>query len=118
MRLVASKFLDTYNKILCNQDLNSLFWWPYFKQISLSSKYLVNVAFFIQSDRKVAHITVSNIGLLHKLQDIQHLQIMFITLHPNSNKTMSLQHMLEMGSLFSNACASPCLRPLCGAPVH
>jgi hypothetical protein len=32
---------------------------------------------------------------------------MFITLHPNPNQTMSLQHMLEMGSLFSNPCTSP-----------
>jgi hypothetical protein len=59
----------------------------------------------VQSDRKVQHITVSNTGLMNKLQDIQHLRIMLITLHPN--QTMSLQHMIEMGSLFCNACASP-----------
>jgi hypothetical protein len=31
---------------------------------------------------------------------------MFIPLDPNPNQTMYLQHMLEMGSLFSNACAT------------
>jgi hypothetical protein len=92
--------------------------------IAVTHSYRPSLCSYTGRSKSRAHHTkqLYFAGLMHKLQDIYHLLLMFITLHLRNAKSNYVFTTYARNGFPVEQCMRelflPCLRPLCGAPVN